>query len=58
MIPSIFDAKRPYIVWENNGCEGWHPNDYATIEEALLAHKYGSEFIITKIVEFRVTEKI
>lgn len=45
----------PYVVWQNYGCEGWHPSSYSDISDALLATKY-NDFVITKIVKFEVVE--
>ena len=45
----------PYIVWENNG-EGWSPNSYETLKEAVLAHKYTSQWVITRPIDFKIGE--
>lgn len=50
------DTLGPYIVWENYGCEGWQPKSYPTLKEAIAAHKYQSEFVVTKAVVWEVTE--
>jgi hypothetical protein len=47
----------PFIVWQDYGYEGWAPTSYATLKEALEAHRYQSEFVITKRVEFDVVER-
>lgn len=52
----IEDAAGPFIVWENLGCEGWHPKSFATIEEAVTGQKYATEYVITRRVSFRVVE--
>lgn len=54
---SATDAVGPIVVWENYGCEGWHPKSFATVKEALLGERYNSEFVITKRMEFDVIEK-
>lgn len=50
------DTTGLYIVWEDYGYEGWHPKSYATLKEALMAHRYNSEFLVTKRVDYEVTE--
>lgn len=51
------EAEGPIIVWENLGYEGWHPKSFVTIKEALLATRYSSEFVLTRLIEFDVLEK-
>jgi hypothetical protein len=46
----------PFIVWEDYGCEGWHPKSYDTLLEAVNAHSYQSTTIVTKTVKYEVTE--
>ena len=50
------DTAGPFIVWENHGYEGWLPTSYQTLKEALLGHKYASECVITKTVDYVVEE--
>ena len=50
------DIVGPIILWVDNGCEGWQPRSYNSIDEALKAGKYSS-WIITKRVEWRAIEK-
>lgn len=50
------DIIGPYVVWVNNGYEGWRPTSYNTLKEALEGQKF-SEWCITKIVDFDVTER-
>lgn len=50
-------AEGPYIVWENNGYEGWKPISFHSIDAALIYHKNNSEWIITKNVAWEVKEK-
>ena len=50
------DAKGPYIVWENNGPEGWYPTSFKTLLEALEKQKYSSEWKITKAISYEVKE--
>lgn len=52
-----FDPILKYIVWEDGGCEGWHPYSYNTLKEAVSHQGYCSHKIITKQVEFVVQEK-
>lgn len=51
------DAVGPVVVWENHGCEGWHPKSYPDLKEALSDVRYHTEFVVTKRVEFDVVEK-
>lgn len=44
------NIKGPYILWENNGCDGWSPRSFATLVEALTAPRYSSDFELTKKV--------
>jgi len=50
------DAKGPFIVWVNNGCEGWQPTSFNSILEALESHKYSIEWVITKRISYEVKE--
>lgn len=50
------DINKKYIVWINYGCEGWHPKECATLEEALDVSSYGSEKVITKRCSFTIIE--
>jgi hypothetical protein len=52
------EPQLPYIVWISYGVEGWKPEYFQTLEEALLAPKFTSEFIITKQVRFTITEVV
>lgn len=45
----------PYILWVDYGYEGWKPQSFNSIEEALKSEKY-SEWIITKRVDFKAIE--
>jgi hypothetical protein len=47
----------PFTVWIDYGYEGWRPTDYATLQEAVGADKYGSEWIITRPVEWAAAER-
>jgi hypothetical protein len=47
----------PYIVWENYGNEGWHPKSYENIKTALVAQRFNSQFVVTKLVDYEVVEK-
>ena len=46
----------PYIVWQNHGYEGWEPSRFETLKAALESQKYATEWIITKDVQYEVTE--
>lgn len=48
---------KKYIVWTNHGYEGWSPEYYETLEEAINHDSYGSEKIITKKVNFTIQEQ-
>jgi hypothetical protein len=50
------NPKGPYVVWADMGYEGWHPLSYATLKEALESHKWAHEWVITKPVEYEITE--
>lgn len=45
----------PYIVWEDYGCEGWHPSSYATPKDALTAARH-NRFVLTKAIVFEIVE--
>lgn len=51
------NTKGPYILWRNDGYNGWSPESFDTIQKALEAEKYSSGWIITKNVEYKVEEK-
>lgn len=51
------DTKGPYIMWLDYGMEGWKPESFNSIKEALLASRYQSNFVITKVCEYEVKEK-
>jgi hypothetical protein len=53
---TLEDAKGPYVVWINNGCEGWQPTSFSSLYEALNSHKYSVEWVITKIVKYEIKE--
>lgn len=45
-----------YIVWVNNGCDGWYPTYYDTFEKAVKHESYGQDKIITKLVQYTISE--
>ena len=45
-----------YITWVDYGSEGWKPNGFTTIEEALKCESYGSPMVVTKPVEYQIKE--
>ena len=51
------DAEGPFILWINNGYEGWSPTSYPTLKEALMGERYNSEWVVTRLIEFEVVEK-
>jgi len=50
------DPNKPYLLWQNYGYEGWRPEHYASLEEALKAERFCSEWVITKVVKYVVQE--
>lgn len=46
----------PYIRWLDYGYEGWHPDSYDTLAEALEDDRYNS-FVITKAVQYEIKDK-
>ncbi len=55
-MPSPEDTKGPFIVWENYGYEGWQPKSYNTLKEAVIALRFNSEWIVTRLISYEVTE--
>lgn len=54
---SRWDESGPYIVWVNNGLEGWAPRSYDTLREAINDDSgFGGEKVITKRVEYQIVE--
>lgn len=51
------DVKGPFILWLDFGYEGWKPQSFNSLDEAIKADKFMSEWIITKPVDFKVIEK-
>lgn len=49
-------ANGPFILWADYGCEGWKPRSFETLAEAVMARRYGEDFVITKLVHIDVTE--
>lgn len=47
----------PYILWLDYGCEGWKPESFPTLKQALSANRYSSNFVVTKLLDFDVVEK-
>jgi len=50
-----------YIVWINYGYEGWSPTEFQTLKGAVdyaSKNNYGSEFKITKQVEYDIGEVV
>ena len=54
---TLASTEGPYVVWENYGCEGWQPKSYTDLREALTAQRFNSEFVVTKVVDYEITEK-
>lgn len=46
----------PYTVWLDYGYEGWKWRDYDTLEEALVADRHSSVWVITKAISYQVIE--
>jgi hypothetical protein len=51
-----WDNCLPYILWQDYGCEGWSPQEFRTIREALDAPKFQMTWIITKKFNYKVVE--
>lgn len=51
-------VKGPYIRWLNYGSEGWQPDSFATLTEAVEAFGYSRDLVITKLVLYDVVERI
>ena len=49
--------KRKYVVWIDGG-EGWNPTGFDNLKDAFFHESYGSQKVITKIVEVDLTEKV
>lgn len=46
-----------YIAWVYYGYEGWSPNPYKTLKEAIEHESYGSKKIITHgLVNYEIVE--
>ncbi len=43
----------PVTVWLNYGCEGWHPNEFESEEQALEFIRCGGA-----LAEFRITREM
>lgn len=50
------DETGPFIVWECYGYEGWQPKSYPTLKAAISDQRYQSTFVVTKRVDYEVTE--
>ena len=46
----------PFTKWINMGIEGWHPEDYETLEDALAADVYYTNFVITQPVKYEAKD--
>lgn len=42
----------PFTVWVNYGYEGWQWADYSTLKDAIASDKYGSEWVLTKPINW------
>ncbi len=51
----FIDAGGPYILWTAEGGH-WVPKSFNTIKEALEADRYTSQYILTKLVNYKVVE--
>lgn len=48
----------PVIRWLDYGAyEGWKPDSYDTVKEALEDTNYGNKFVITRLVQYDIQEK-
>jgi hypothetical protein len=57
-IGGSYGTDGPFIVWENYGYEGWRPKSYLSLQGAVTDTRYVSEWVITRRVDFAVTEAI
>ena len=50
---------KPLIAWINYGTEGWCPKEFDTEDELrewiLGESAYGSEFVVTRLLDVRIT---
>ncbi len=51
------DTQGPYIRWINYGHDGWQPQSFPTLRDAVIGDRYGSEFVITKVADFDIVER-
>ena len=50
------DANGPVIRWVNYGCEGWQPQSFDTVKQALEEDRFGAEMRITRPVVYEIQE--
>ena len=49
------NIKGPYIVWKDYGYDGWKPESYDTLEEAVERKSYGYETgVVTRLVNYKI----
>jgi len=53
----MYKPEKKYILWINNGCEGWNFREFDTLEECLDEPRYGTDYMITKAVDIEIKEK-
>lgn len=46
-----------HIAWVSTGYSHWIRYNYETLEAALAHNSYGSEMVVTKLVQYDVVEK-
>lgn len=44
------DPEGPIIVWEDFGCEGWHPKSYPSIAAAIAQHRGANGKVVTRLL--------
>lgn len=52
------EPKGPYIVWHDNGGDGWSFDNFATLKEAVASnHGYSYRYVVTRVVDYEVIDK-
>jgi hypothetical protein len=49
-------AEGPYIMWIDYGLEGWSPQSFQTLREAVCVRPIGGDCVITHIIEREVIQ--
>ena len=57
----MIELTKPFVLWMNYGYEGWHPKEFDSLDqllEVIRDHHHGEEFVVTKLLDLSVQEKI